>query len=164
MALLLLVSCRPSPLAKYGSTFEQIVKLDTGLFRGFSIGTDEKTVRAIETKGLQEEDSDEGIDYLYYEFGIDSTLNYSIAYYFPDKHLNSIEVDVNLKNKPAGADLFNAFKSYYESKYGKALEEGDFCYWTVTSANGSKAKIELSDESPTYNEGKLTLVIHEDSE
>jgi len=159
MCSLLLSSCTKSPLEEYGETFEEVMKSDTGLFRGTSLGISRKEIKGIEVSGLKEEDTNEGIDFLFYEFVVDSSISYNVAYYFENNRLNNIEADIYLLNEPEAAELFNSFKRYFEKKYGKAETDGDFFLWIAKSKSG-KARIALADESPSYKRGKLTLVIH----
>ena len=157
--VLLLGSCKRSALAPYGPVFEAIFKTDTSLFRGTSLGTAKAVVKQLETVGLKEENQDDGVDYLFYELKTDSAVSYTVAYYFPDQHLNSIEADFYLENEPRGAALFSTFKAYFDSRFGPSTQEGDFFNW-VTVIHGKKIEISLADESPTYRKGKLTLDIH----
>lgn len=153
-------SCNKSPLAQYGVSFEQIMKSDTALFRGLCLGNSIETIKSLEHEGLQEEDDDDGVNFLFYELAIDSTTSYTLAYYCPNDTLNNIEVAIYLKNEPEGAALFNTFKNYFEIKYGAPQTDGDFFLWTADTRLG-KARIALADESPTYKRGKLTLIFHD---
>lgn len=136
------------------------MKSDSGVFRGFTLGASKEEIKSIETKGLKEEESNDGVDYLFYELNIDSTTSYTVAYYCPGNKLNNIETDIYLLNEPQAAQLFESFKSYFEKKYGKPTIDGDFYLWLAENKNG-KTRIALADESPTYKRGKLTLVIHD---
>lgn len=160
LCMLFACSCGKSPLAQYGESFEKVMRSDTGLFRGLTLGVSKEQIAKSEPIGLKEEDSNDGIDYLFYELGIDSTTSYTIAYYCPDNRLNNIEADIYLLNEPQAAELFTSFKTYFEKKYGKPETEGDFLLWIAETGSG-KARIALADESPTYKRGKLTLVIHD---
>ena len=157
-------SCRKHPLAEYGANFEDIMRLDTGLFRGIGMGAVKAEIKAAEDENeLKEEDNEDGVDYLLYEYKVkaDTSLSYTVAYNFPDSSkLNSIEVDIYLQNEPQGAELFNVFKKYFDKKYGAGTTEGDFMNWNCVS-RGRQVQISLADESPTYKKGKLTLDIHD---
>jgi len=162
--LLLLLSlvfschCGKSPLAPYGKSFENIMKSDTGIFRGTNFRMSSENIKSIEPEGLKEEDNSEGINYLFYELKVDTSTSYTIAYSCPDNKLKNIETDIYLLNEPQAADLFNAFKKYFNTRYGNSITSGDFFIWSATTSSG-KIKIELADESPTYKRGKITLVV-----
>jgi hypothetical protein len=160
LCLLFACSCGKSPLGQYGESFEQVMRSDSGLFRGINFGMSKEAIKALEPTGLKEEDSNDGVDYLFYELALDSTTSYTVAYYCPNNRLNNIEADIYLLNEPQAAELFTSFKNYFEKKYGKAETDGDFFLWTAETKLG-KARIALADESPTYKRGKLTLVIHD---
>ena len=135
------------------------MKSDTGLFRGITLGISKEKIKTLETAGLKEEDSNDGIDFLFYELTVDSSTSYTVAYYCENNKLNNIEADIYLLNEPQAAEMFEALKSYFEKKYGKPETDGDFFLWIANLKSG-KARIALADESPTYKRGKLTLVIH----
>ncbi|MCC6691404.1 MAG: hypothetical protein IT235_07715 [Bacteroidia bacterium] len=156
-------SCEKSPLAEYGESFEQLMRTDSGLFRGMDLGLTKEQIKTIEPNGLKEEDNNDGVNYLFYELNLDSVTTYTLAYYLPNNRLNSIEADIYLLNEPEAADLFAVFKKYFEKKYGQALVDGDFYFWTAIGRMG-KTRIALADESPTYKRGKLTLVIHDEQD
>jgi hypothetical protein len=163
LCLLMACSCGKSPLAVYGPDFATIMRTDTGLFRGISMGRSKEVIKALEPSGLKEADSSDGTDYLFYELKIDSTISYTIAYNCPDNKLNNIAADIYLLNEPQASTLYDSFKAYFEKKYGSSLADGDFLLWTIHSS-GSTTRIELADESPTYKRGKITLVIRNATE
>ncbi len=155
------ISCKKSELAVYGPTFESIMRSDTALFRGVGMGMSKAGIKQMEPEeALKEEDTEDSVDYLFYELKVDTSVSYTVAYNFPDSKLGSIEVDIYLQNEPQGAELFNTFKQYFEKKYGKGIVDGDFVNYNCTS-RGRQVQISLADESPTYKKGKLTLVIHD---
>jgi hypothetical protein len=158
LCLLIACHCGKSTLGKYGETFEAIMKSDTSIFRGVNMRMTGDDIKTMEINGLMEEDSNDGIHYLFYELKADSNTSYTVAYSCPNNKLNNIETDVYLLNEPQAADLFNSFKTYFDNKYGTSQKSGDFLLWSALTSSG-KIRVELADESPTYKRGKLTLII-----
>src|ERR1035438_9793556 len=78
LCFLFACSCGKSPLAKYGKTFEQVMKSDSCLFRGFNLGASLEKIKANEPSGLKEEDNSDGTNYLFYELKADSSTNYTV--------------------------------------------------------------------------------------
>src|SRR4051812_27839252 len=75
-----------SKLRKYGTILEDVMVSDSGAFRGFSLGEKLDSVQAKE-KGKPAE-ADTG--YLYYEYKLDSSNSYNVAYTFEDGDLSEI--------------------------------------------------------------------------
>lgn len=163
---LIIIGCKKSgnsALVPYGSVFEKIMKTDSGIFRGVSIGMPIEEIKSREGKKAEEEEVNDGVNYLVYNNVVDSSSNYSVTYLCPGGKVNEINADIYLVSEEEGVIVFESFKKYFQDTYGKYETDGDFYLWTVPIAN-SKAQIAIADESATYKKGKITLIINESSE
>lgn len=153
-----------SPLSKYGPELEGVMRSDFGTFRGFNLGEQMDTVLAKEA-GLGV-DADEG--YLYYEFKLNDSNSYNISYSFDDNGLNEIQSDVYIKDPNNTERVFNAFKSYFDDRFGENETHQGFMVWTVRSEKYGDVRINLSDESSDFtipgSPGKIALWIYPDKQ
>jgi len=143
-------SCKQdkSSLAKYGSVFENVVRFDQGVFRGFNLGDSITTIATKELSKPFEED----INYLNYEYKIDSTTTFDVRYTFDERGLNEIESDIFINNNLSLAEeTFNNFKKYFDEHYGKSETEGGYNVWSVKSEKYGDIMIDLSSEFPAFN-------------
>lgn len=164
--LIIVISCKTSTkskLATYHPVLEKIIRSETGAFRGFNLGDHIDSVKHSEPE--QPVEADEG--YLYYEYKIDDTTgSYSISYNFDEKGLNEIQSDIFITNANNTEQLFNAFKSYFDTHYGSSELNMGYSVWTVKSENYGDVKINLSDESASlttdHAPGKISIWIYPD--
>jgi hypothetical protein len=164
--LFVVSSCKQpvkSPLAEYGTIFENVVRFDEDLFRGFNLGDSVSTVTAKELGKPKEQDE----NYLYYEYPVDSSTTYSVKYSFDERGLNEIESDIFITNNTnLTEETFNKFKSYFDNHYGESQTEGGYNVWTVKSEKYGDVRIDLSNEFPAFNDknakGKISLWIYTD--
>ena len=143
--------------------FEQITTTNEGgIIRGAELGMNTSTIKSNEIRGLTENDT----TYLFYEFVIDSTSNYTVAYSFENDSLNEIRMDVYLQNEKNAADLSAKLKTYFFNKYHvQPQNESEAMWiWAVNEKSGNALKIELADESADYDfkYGKISLMIYKE--
>ena len=94
--------------------FDEIVSdKKEGTIRGANLGASVRAIRANEPHGLTENDS----TYLFYEFTIDTTTYYTVAYNFVSDSLNEIRIDVYLRDDEGAAALTTKLKKYFSSKF-----------------------------------------------
>lgn len=152
-----IISCgtlsQKSELSEYGNVLEAIIKKKQGTFRGINLGISLDSLKLNETEGL----NDASDDYLYYEFKIDSSTSYSVAYSFDEKKLNEIQVDIFLTTEEQASIVYTHFKDFFTKKYGTGENDNGFLSWSTSIESGGNVKIALADESSDYNYGKLTL-------
>lgn len=159
----IIISCGTdkSPLAKYGAVFENVMRSDQEVFRGFSLGDNIDSVRTKEEKPIEEDDA-----YLYYEYSVDTTATYSIAYTFENKKLNEIQSYVFVNDNAKTEETLNTFKKYFDEHYGASQDHMGFFVWTVKSNLYGTVRINLSDESEDFSvpnaPGKISIWIYPD--
>lgn len=154
-----------SKLTEYGPVFENVMRSDTGAFRGLSLGEKLDSVKAKETAQPTEVDD----NYLYYEYKLnDSIGSYNITYDFDESGLNEIQSDIFITN-PANTDnVFAGFKKFFIQHYGEVEDHMGFAVWTVKSEKYGTVRINLSDESSDFtvanSPGKISLWIYPDKD
>ena len=163
---LLVYSCTTpaSKMAKYGTVFESVMRSETGVFRGLSLGDKYDSVQLKETIKPIETDS----DYLYYELKLDTTGSFNITYSFDESGLDEIQSDI-LINSPSSADeVFSKFKLYFDEHYGESQNNQGYIVWTVKSDKYGLVRINLSNESANFTAekapGKISLWIYPDKD
>jgi hypothetical protein len=154
---------KKSPLKKYGYIFENVVRIDDGIFRGFNLGDSVKTITAKEPAKPIEEDK----NYLYYEYKIDSATTFNVRYTFDERGLNEIESDVFIVNDTnLVEETFNNFKKYLDEHYGESETQGGYNVWSVKSEKYGEVMIDLTNEFPAFNTKnniqKISLWIYTD--
>jgi hypothetical protein len=146
---------------QYGSIFKEVVISEEGIFRTFTLGNAINEVLEKETAKPQEQD----INYLYYEYKIDSNVTYNIKYTFDERGLNEIESDIFITNNAELADeTFAKFKKYFDDHYGESQTQRGFNIWPVKSDEYGEVMIDLGNESPAFDSkngvSKISLWIY----
>ena len=153
-----------SKIAKYGVEFESIIKSESGVFRGFSLGDKLDSVKVKEQNKPIEEDS----SYLYYEVKLDSAGSFNITYNFDDNGLNEIQSDIYISSPNKADEVFGKFKSYFDEHYGESQSRQGYSVWTVKSEKYGVVRINLSDESSNFTvdkaPAKISLWIYPDKD
>jgi hypothetical protein len=163
LLVLIVFSCKSpkSKLAEYGPVFENVMRSDVGVFRGFSLGDRSDSIQKKETGKPIEVDS----GYLYYEYKL-STGSFNITYNFDERGLNEIQSDIFITNADDADKIFNTFKTYFDQHYGANQNQMGFSAWSVKSEKFGDVKINLSDESANFSAdkapGKISLWIYRD--
>lgn len=163
--VLTIASCESerSPLSKYGPVFENVMRSETGVFRGFSLGDQLDSVKQKETEPVESD-----VDYLYYEYDIDTTATYSVAYTFTDGLLDEMRSYIFVNDNNKTEEVLNTFKNYFNEHYGASEEHMGFIVWSVRSEKYGLVRINLSDESADFSvedaPGKISIWIYPDKE
>lgn len=111
-----------------GSGISSLIKTDTGLFRGATLGMSRERIKGIEQTSQLEEDTEEYLDYI---------INYNfpesaeIIYYFDQANqLNKIEAIIFPSDKEAQKNTYDQLITYYSDRYGEATNiKGDTIRW-----------------------------------
>lgn len=166
IVLVIFTSCKKtkSKLAEYGPVFESVMRNDTNVFRGFSLGEKLDLIQKNELEKPTESDS----AYLYYEYPLDSTGSFNITYNFDETGLNEVQSDIFIKNPDKADEIFAKFKTFFDEHYGESETHQGFTVWSVKSQKFGDVKINLSDESADFTSekapGKISLWIYPDKE
>lgn len=149
-----------SKLSPYGPVFENVMRSDSGVFRGFSLGDQPGFVLSKEQGKPIESDS----AYLYYEYPLDSVGSFNITYNFDDFGLSEIQSDIYITNPDKADEVFSKFKAFFDDHYGKSESRMGFSVWSVKSEKYREVQINLSDESTDFTAaaapGKISLWIY----
>jgi len=166
VGILIFASCEDSksPLSKYGSFFEHVMRSENGVFRGFNLGVQIDSV--LENEQAKAVEADE--NYLYYEFQQDTTGSYNVAYTFNEKGLAEIQSDLFITNQANTDSIFNCFKSYFDEHYGPSETDMGYSVWSIKSDLFGDVKINLSNESSDFSvpnsPGKVSIWIYPDKQ
>ncbi len=166
VTVIVMYSCAPplSKIAKYGPVFENVMRSEMGIFRGFSLGNKIDSVQLKEPLKPIEADT----DYLYYEIKPDSSYSYNITYNFDETGLDEIQSDIYINNVTVADDVFSKFKMYFDEHFGESQNHQGYTVWTVKSEKYGLIIINLSDESADYSAdragGKISLWIYPDKD
>jgi len=159
--LLVLSACshpKKEPSGKVADTnvvLKRILRTDTGLFRGISLGMELSQVKQLENE--QKPDEEES-NYLSYAFAFHDTLSGNYYYDF-EEGLDEIGVDI-FREKAKECDwIFNELKEYYTRRYGQPTVENNMLLWYIPHQGKEGAEVSLQDESKDYGYGKLTITI-----
>lgn len=165
LVILIVTSCgsEKSPLAKYGIVFENVMRSENGVFRGFSLGNMIDSVKQKEAEPVEVDDN-----YLYYEYEIDTQATYSVAYSFEDGLLDEIRSFVFVNDNTKTEQVLSSFKNYFTQHYGEFQEHMGFYVWSVKSEKYGLVRINLSDESADFSvenaPGKISIWIYPETE
>ncbi len=138
---------------------DEVVKTEKGMLRGIDLGANLEEIKKAESAHISEESP----DYLFYEFPVDSTNNYTIAYTLENNSLNEIRADIYVTNDTIAKTLCESFISYFSKRYKEPQKENNVLWSWLTLYNNTSVRIELMDESADYHHvGKLSLIIYKE--
>lgn len=152
---LLIISCNSSEKP----VFEKINSSEDGDFRGVFIRSSIDEVKKQEGVPPSNEES----DYLYYEIPLGKNEEYyTLGYSFNEKGLYEILLDVYLDKPEDALQLFQDLKEKFTSRYGNPEQEDEATIvWTFTSGKSEEVELTLTDESASYNSGKLSVSFYD---
>ena len=82
---------KPRIFPEYNQALDEIIKSREGVIRGIDLNSKAFVITKTETKAP----SEVAQDYLYFEYTIDSVINYSISYNLQKDSLDEVEVQIN---------------------------------------------------------------------
>ncbi len=139
----------------------------TGFFRNTRLGDSPAQVKQSEKKAPDETDS----NYLAYTMPMDTlhpdsvngdidSLNFfTIAYNFDHGRLTEADEDIFLASDSDAAKLYARLSVFFTAMHGNGMPVEDSMIWNFKSGD-KNMKISLSDQSPEYDYGKLSLVFY----
>jgi hypothetical protein len=139
--------------------YDEILKSETGQFRGAEIGTPIELIKDIENKQFLK---DHMLNYLHYDYEINMGNSYTVTYDFSEKNeLYEIEVAVFLDVIEDAETLFNNFSDHFNRKYsiGRKEEDGYMTWHTNSSISNSRVAISIINDSEEY--GYLTIFVRD---
>lgn len=108
------------PLTAYSEAFKNLIKSETGVFRGVSLGMESSEVKNLEDTTKIEEQATDHIDYMVHLPQLETA---EVRYIFdPNQKLTKIEVNIYPKSKASQDSLYTELKNYFNSRYGNATD------------------------------------------
>ncbi len=152
----LIASCsNVKDLNEYSPELEKLVVSTEGIFRGIELGMSLDKVKEKETAVL----SDESTDYLYYDATLNESDYYTINYYFSEKGLYEITIDVYQDITANALSLRNALETFLTDKYGKSKTKDDYLLWETDAKGFKKVEISLFGEERDEGGGFISISI-----
>ena len=139
----------------YHYALDTILKKKEGIIHGVELGNKLNDVKAKEPKKPDEMD----VEYCLYNYKIDSTSAYSVAYSFIGDSLDEIEVQINTMSLDKGAEILNSLKKYYTTKYTAPLMDKGVYVFNCFDSKKRNFTISISDNSTTET-GVITVFIY----
>lgn len=152
----LMVSCNNvRDLEEYSPELEKLLITNNGVLRGVEMGMSLETVKKLEKAAL----SDESSDYLYYDATLNESDYFTINYYFSEKGLYEITIDVYQDNTANALSLKNALETYFNDKYGKSKTKDDYMIWETEANEFKKVEISLFGEEREEGGGYVSISV-----
>ncbi len=148
---------KPRIFPEYHEALDEIIRSKEGVIRGVDLNSRALLITKTETKPP----SEVAKDYLYFEYTIDSVINYSVAYNLQKDSLDEVEVQINTNDLDLSSRLFNDLKTYYEKKLPNPTEDKGFVVYNCFEGERKPFVVSLTDNS-TPNKGIINLVIYKD--
>lgn len=148
---------KPRIFPEYHEALDEIIRSKEGVIRGVDLNSRALLITKTETKSPTEVAK----DYLYFEYTIDSVINYSVAYNLQKDSLDEVEVQINCSDLDVCTRLFNDLKTYYEKKLPNPTEDKGFVVYNCFEGQRKPFVVSLTDNS-TPNMGIINLVIYRD--
>lgn len=148
---------KPRIFPEYHEALDEIIRSKEGVIRGVDLNSKASLITKTETKPPSEVDQ----DYLYFEYTIDSVINYSVTYNLQKDSLDEVEVQINCSDLDVCTRLFNDLKTYYEKKLPNPTEDKGFVVYNCFEGERKPFVVSLTDNS-SPNSGIINLVIYKD--
>ncbi len=148
---------KPRIFPEYHEMLDEIIRSKEGVIRGIDLNSRAVLITKTETK----QPSDIDHDYLYFEYVIDSTTNYSVAYNLEKDSLEEVAVQINCQDLDLSTKLFADLKTYYEKKLPNPTEDKGYVVYNCFEGQRKPFVVSLTDNS-TPNMGIINLVIYKD--
>lgn len=141
------------------SVYTKINPSQKGDFRNVFIRSSLEEVKKAESIPPKNEES----DYLFYEIPLGEKDNYfTVGYSFNEKGLYEILLDVNLLKTEDALQLFMDIKEDLKLRYGNPRQEDETTLvWTIKTEKSEEVEITLTDESASYETGKISLSFYD---
>lgn len=166
LIVLFFVSCKTEPktveqkpriFPEYNVVLDELIRSKDGVIRGVDLNSQANIITKAETKPP----SEVAPDFLYFEYEIDSTTNYSVTYNLKSDSLDEVEVQINCTDCDLTSKLYNDLKTYYEKKLPNPTEDKGYVVYNCFEGQRKPFVVSLTDNS-TPTTGIINLVIYRD--
>jgi hypothetical protein len=148
---------KPRIFPQYHISLDEIIRTQDGVIRGINLNSKAEFIKSKEAgKPIEEE-----ADHLYFEYRLDSIMDYSVSYTMQRDSLEEINVQVNCKDPDVCTKVFSDLKDYYEKKLPNPTEDKGYVVYNCFEGQRKPFVVSLSDNS-TPIKGIINLVIYKD--
>ncbi len=156
--LLFFASCTEEPSPP--TPVEMILKAEEGgHFRGNTIGDNIQEVLARESTNIVHNMPDEITCRI--PLDIKKSTFYEITYNFNEQGLYVIEMDIFPKTTKDTKELFDSFKGFYDTRYGKSTVDDGYTTWLTKSSQGTDIEISMIDKTRELQKPYLSVIFYE---
>ena len=141
----------------YHFALDSIIKDSTGIIHGVELGNKLNDVKSKELKNPDELD----VDYLLYNFTVDSTTKFDIAYNFAGDTLSEIEARIQSNSIDEAGKILESLKNYYRIKYTAPLMDKGVYVFNCFDSQKRNFSISLTDNSTTEI-GIINLLVYKE--
>ncbi len=142
----------------YHFALDSIIKDSIGIIHGAELGFKLNDIKSKEFKKPDELD----VDYLLYNFNVDSITKYDIVYTFAEDTLSEIEARIQCKSLDEAGKILESLKNYYRVKYTAPLMDKGVYVFNCFDSKKRNFSISLTDISTTETGIINLLVYHEE--
>lgn len=159
---LTIISCHqkiesPRVFEGYHHYLDEIIISKEGAFRGINLNNNSAFIKKSEKVAPIESSPEQ----MYFEYNLDSTMNYSIQYTLNNDSLIEISLQINSNDLELVSYLFCDFKDYYANKLPNPIEDKGHVVYNGNEGYAKPYNISLSDNSST-SKGVINMVIYRD--
>ncbi len=152
-----IVVVKPRVFPQYHLALDEIIRTPEGVIRGLNLNSKADIIKKAETALPKEA----GAGHLYFEYLVDSLIDYSVAYTLQKDSLEEVNVQINCKDMDVSSKIFADLKEYYEKKLPNPTEDKGYVVYNCFEGQRKPFVISLSDNS-TPAKGIINLVIYKD--
>ena len=142
---------------EYHVALDSIVKDSNGILHGVELGFKLNDVKSKENKNPDELD----VDYLLYNFNVDSVTKFDIAYNFAGDTLSEIEARIQSSSIDESSKILESLKNYYRLKYTAPLMDKGVYVFNCFDSKKRNFSISLTDNSTTEI-GIINLLVYKE--
>jgi len=142
---------------EYHFALDSIVKDSIGIIHGAELGNKLNDIKTKEFKKPDELD----VDYLLYNFSVDSITKYDIVYNFVGDTLSEIEARIQCKSIDEAGKILESLKNYYRIKYTAPLMDKGVYVFNCFDSQKRNFSISLTDNSTTET-GIINLLVYKE--
>ncbi len=140
---------------EYHFALDSIIKDSIGIIHGAELGFKLNDIKSKQFKKPDELD----VDYLLYNFSVDSITNYDIVYNFVADTLSEIEARIQCKSIDEAGKILESLKNYYRVKYTAPLMDKGVYVFNCFDSRKRNFSISLTDNS-TAETGIINLLVY----